>query len=189
MNMKENPFEPNHPAAGNAAVTFQSHCGRHWRGVPEPGRSATHCMKPSLLAAVLLMLLVSPSFGRERGLEFLSHIPELRDLSLKMSEDQLKSHVEKHQLYAKKTLEKERVTYWLLTPGGENVFVGFVSGKCTGIQRMQPIPKGLIKDEIGAPAYRAWMAKRKAEPEGGANGSQPSRSDTNSAPPAAGSRR
>src|SRR5438094_10109611 len=136
-------------------------------------------MKPALLAAVLLMLVLSPSFGQERGLEFLSNIPELRDLSLKMSEDQFKSHIEKHRLYAKKELQKERVTYWVLTAGGENVFVGFVSGKCTGIQRMQPIPKQLIKNEIGASEYRAWMAKRKAEPVGAANGSQPFRSETN----------
>src|ERR1043166_8831319 len=107
-------------------------------------------MKPSLLAAVLLMVLFSPSFGQERGLEFLSNIPELRDMRLKMSEDQLKSHIEKHQLYAKKELQNERVTYWVLTAGGENVSVGFVSGKCTGIQRMQPIPEHLIKNEIGA---------------------------------------
>jgi hypothetical protein len=106
------------------------------------------------------------SVGRqERGLEFLSGIPEFRGLSLKMSEDQLKSHIEKHRLYAKKELRQERVTYWVLTPGGENVIVGFSSGECTGIQRMQPIPKQRIKDEIGASEYRAWMAKRNAEPE------------------------
>jgi hypothetical protein len=146
-------------------------------------------MKPSLLAAVLLMFLLSPLFGQERGLEFLSNIAEFRALSLKMSENQLKSHIEKHLLYARKKLQNERVTYWVLTPGGENVFVGFVSGKCTGIQRMLPIPKERLKDEIGASEYRAWMAKRKAEPEGGPHGSQPGRSDTNSTSPAAGSRR
>jgi hypothetical protein len=120
-------------------------------------------MKPSILAVVLLMLVLSPSFGQEPGLEFLSNIPELRDLSLKMSEDQFKSHIEKHRLYAKRELQQERVTYWVLTRAGENVSVGFVFGKCTGIQRMQPIPKQLIKNEIGASEYRGWMAKRKAE--------------------------
>jgi hypothetical protein len=143
-------------------------------------------MKLSTLAAVLLMLLVLPSYGQERGLEFLGNIPEFRDLSLKMSEDQLKSHIEKHGLYAKKALQKEQVTYWLLTPGGENVFVGFVAGKCTGIQRMQPIPKQLIEDQIGASEYRAWMAKRKAEPKRGVNGSQPGRSVTNTTSSAVG---
>src|SRR5882762_826121 len=98
------------------------------------------------------------SFGQERGLEFLSNIPELRDLSLKMSEDRLKSHIEKHGLYAKKELQKERLSYWVLTSGGENVFVGFEAGKCMGIQRMQPIPKQRIQDEIGASEYRTWMA-------------------------------
>ena len=110
---------------------------------------------------VLATVFVASSFGQERGLEFLSNIPEFRDLSLKMSEDQLKAYIEKHRLYAKKHVQKERVTYWVLTPAGENVFVGFASEKCTGIQRMQPIPKERIKDEIGASGYRAWMAKRK----------------------------
>ena len=119
-------------------------------------------MKASLLSAVLLTLLSAASFGHEPGLEFLSNLPELRDLSLKMSEDQLKSHIDKHGLYAKKELQKERVSYWVLTPGGENVFVGFEAGKCTGVQRMQPVPKQLIKDEISASDYQAWMEKRKA---------------------------
>ena len=132
------------------------------------------------------MLLLSLSFGQERGLEFLSNIPEFRDLSLKMSEEQLRSQIEKRRLFAKKQLQKDGVSYWVLTPGGENVFVGFVAGKCTGIQRMQPIPKQLIKDQIGASEYRAWMAKRRAEPGGAANRSQPSRSETNSTSGAAG---
>ena len=126
-------------------------------------------MKASLLSAVLLMLLSAVSFAQERGLEFLSNIPEFRDLSLRTSEDQLMSHIEKHRLYVKKELQEKRVTYWVLTAEGENVFVGFVSGKCTGIQRMQPIPKQLIKDKIGASEYGAWMAKRKAEPAHAAN--------------------
>lgn len=95
------------------------------------------------------MFLFVAAFGQEHGLEFLSEIPEFRDLSLKMSEDQLKSHIEKHHLYSKKELQEQRLTYWLVTVDGENVYVGFASGRCTGIQRMQPIPRQLIKDEIG----------------------------------------
>jgi hypothetical protein len=121
-------------------------------------------------------------------LEFLSNLPEFRDLSLKMSEDQLTSQIEKHRLYAKKELQKDRVSYWVLTAGGENISVGFGSGKCTGIQRMQPIPKQRIKDAIGAVEYRAWTAKRNAEESRG-NGSQPGRSETSSTSSAAGSRR
>ena len=113
---------------------------------------------------VLATLFVFGVFGQERGLEFLRNIPEFRDFSLKMSEDQLKPHIEKHGLYARTSSQNGRTTYWVLTPGGENVFVGFAAGKCTGIQRMRPIPKERIKDEIGASEYRAWMAKRKAEP-------------------------
>ena len=127
-------------------------------------------------AAVLLMLSSLSSFGQERGLEFLKKIPEFRDLSFKMSEDQLTSHIKKHGLYAKKDLENDRVSYWLLTTEGENVFVGFASGKCTGIQRMQPIPKQRIEDSIGASAYRAWMAERKkAESEPKRDGQKPAR--------------
>jgi hypothetical protein len=111
--------------------------------------------------AVLLMLSSLSSVAQERGLEFLKKIPEFRDLSFKMSEDQLASHVSKQGLYAKKTLKNERVSYWLLTTEGENVFVTFTSGKCAGIQRMQPIPKQMIEESIGTSAYRAWMAERK----------------------------
>lgn len=125
------------------------------------------------------MLALSASFGQERGLEFLRNIPEFRALSLTMSEEQLKSHIEKHRLYAKRELQKERLTYWVLAPGGENVIVGFVSGKCTGIQRMQPIPMQQIKDQIGAAEYRAWLDKRKAQRDGAANRSQPVGSKTN----------
>ena len=35
--LRMNP-EPNHPAAGNAALTFRLTIGRHGRGVPEPAR-------------------------------------------------------------------------------------------------------------------------------------------------------
>src|SRR5437660_330699 len=85
--------------------------------------------------------------AQEPGLEFLNPIPEFRGLSLKMSEEQLKAQVHKHVLYSKREArfgslnQTNAVSYWLLTPEGENVFVGFASGKCTGIQRMQPIPK------------------------------------------------
>jgi hypothetical protein len=144
-------------------------------------------MKPSLSAAVLFMLLLSPSFGQERGLEFLSNIPELRDLSLKMSEDHLKSQIQKHRLYATRELQNEQLTYWVLAPGGENVIVGFVSGKCTGIQRMQPIPKQQIKDQIGVSEYRTWIEKRKADRDGAANPSQPVGPETNLTSSAAGS--
>jgi hypothetical protein len=126
-----------------------------------------------------------PSFpsGQERGLEFLSNIPELRDLSLSMSEDQLQSHIEKHGLYSTKTLQKgrqkDRVSYWVLTPGGENVFVAFEGNKCMGIQRMQPIPQQRIENQIGSSEYRAWMAKLKAESDGAVNRSQPNRTHTN----------
>jgi hypothetical protein len=114
-------------------------------------------MKTTLLAAILLMLALSPLLGQDPALAFLSNIPEFRDLSLKISEDQLKSHIKQHHLYARIEQHKERTTYWLLTPTGENLFVTFVTGKCMGIQRMQPIPKKLIEDEIGVSEFRAWI--------------------------------
>lgn len=119
-------------------------------------------MKTSLLSAVLLLLFSTACLGQEGGLEFLSHVPELREVSLKMTEEDFKTHVAKHGLYVWTETRKERVSYWVLTPEGENVNVGFMAGKCTGIQRMQPIPKQLIKGRIGAAEYAAWMAKRKA---------------------------
>ncbi len=118
-------------------------------------------MKTSLLCALLGMLMSATCPGQEQGLEFLSPIPELRELSLKMSEEELKAHVAKHGLYSKKTLQKERVDYWVLTPAGENVHVGFAAGKCTGIQRMQPIPKPMLQEQVGAEEYRAWVARRR----------------------------
>lgn len=133
----------------------------------------SHTMKTSLLSALFGMLLSVACLGQEGGLDFLSGIPELRELSLKMSEDELKTQVEKHGLYARKEQQKERFDYWVLTPGGENVQVGFLAGKCTGIQRMQPVPKQFIKDQVGAAEYEAWMAKQKAEPKDGAKGSTP----------------
>jgi hypothetical protein len=119
-------------------------------------------MKALFPTAALLMLFLLPALGQERGLEFLSGIPEFRGLSLKMSEEQLKSQVEKWHLYSKREVQDDRVRYWLVTTEGENVFAGFAAGKCTGIQRMQPIPKQAIKDAIGAAEYEAWMGKRSA---------------------------
>lgn len=131
----------------------------------------SHTMKLSLLSALLGVLLSVACLGLEGGPDFLSGIPELRELSLKMSEDELKTQVEKHGLYARKEQQKERVSYWVLTPAGENVIVGFAAGKCTGIQRMQPIPKQLIHEQTGA-EHGAWMA-RSAGSKGGTNGSPP----------------
>jgi hypothetical protein len=120
----------------------------------------------SLLAsvAVLLFLVVAVS-AQEPGLEFLRKIPEFRDLSLKMTEGQLKVHIERHDLYSRRELQGERVSYWLVSTEGENVFVGFALAKCTGIQRMQPIPKQAMRDAIGGAEYNAWMVKLKAKPK------------------------
>jgi hypothetical protein len=120
----------------------------------------------SLLASVaVLLFLVGAVSAHEPGLEFLRKIPEFRDLSLKMTEEQLKVRIERHDLYSRRELQGERVSYWLVSAEGENVFVGFASAKCTGIQRMQPIPKQAMKDEIGAAEYNAWMGKLKAKPK------------------------
>jgi hypothetical protein len=35
-----NEHWPNHPAAGNAALALGLAIGPHWRGMPEPARSA-----------------------------------------------------------------------------------------------------------------------------------------------------
>lgn len=55
----------------------------------------SHTMKSSLLSALLGVLLSVACLGLEGGLDFLSGIPELRELSLKMSKGELQAQVEK----------------------------------------------------------------------------------------------
>ena len=123
-----------------------------------------------LLIVAACLFIAQSSFAEERGLQFLSKIPEFRDLSLKMTEAQLRAHVEKHRLYIKELhfndpeaeSKRDRKSYQLITPEGESVFIYFLlSGACAGIQRMQPIPKQMIENEIGVAEYRAWMERRK----------------------------
>jgi hypothetical protein len=133
-----------------------------------------HSGRKMMVGAVLAVAVaLSPQFSKcaeapELGLEFLQPIPEFRGLSLKMSEEQLKAEIKKHGLYSKFEARPDSpdrtnaVSYWLLTLEGENVIVGFASARCTGIQRMQPIPKAAIKDEVGEAEYRKWMEERKS---------------------------
>ena len=57
-------------------------------------------------------------------------------------------------------IDGDVITVWLVTTEDKNVFVGFAGGKCTGIQRMQPIPKQTLNEAIGGSEYEKWMAKR-----------------------------
>ena len=123
-------------------------------------------MKVLILALSLLMIGAAALRGQEHGLDFLKNIPEFRDLSLEISEAQLKANIADRALYVRKEAQRDRQTYWVLTPSGENILVGFQNGKCTGIQRMQPIPETMIQEDIGEAEYREWMAKRsKSQPQ------------------------
>ena len=77
-----------------------------------------------------------------QGLEFLRTVPELRGITLEISEqDFLKLVAPQKQV----KVEPDRsdtgeVSYHVTTPSGENVVVMFGEGTCKGIQRLQPSP-------------------------------------------------
>jgi hypothetical protein len=75
-----------------------------------------------------------------KGMEFLAHIPELRELNLGMTEARLREiiHRHRHSVVATCTDESGRKHYRLYTTAGEHVRVGFREGKCGGIQRLRP---------------------------------------------------
>ncbi|MBL7189882.1 MAG: hypothetical protein ISS70_26430 [Phycisphaerae bacterium] len=80
---------------------------------------------------------ITKDLGGHKGLEFLAGIPEFRDLRLDMTERQLRLHIHLHSLAATFHEKGDETTYHLFTGEGENVFVMFRNGQCTGIQRMR----------------------------------------------------
>jgi hypothetical protein len=89
------------------------------------------------------------------GLEFLAQIPELGALRLDMTEDDLKAILEKENLRATVS-ESERTkgerNYHVFAGNGENVIVMFREGKCSGIQRMQPLRQTTVDPGRGEAA-------------------------------------
>ena len=76
-----------------------------------------------------------------QGLEFLGTVPELRGISLDISEEDFLKLVESQVLTIKIDRSSDGETsYYIATPSGENVVVMFTDGACTGIQRLQPTP-------------------------------------------------
>ena len=71
-------------------------------------------------------------------LDFLDEVPEFHDFDLTMSEFDLNELIAKYDLGVDITPENEKrdKKYRVWNKDGENVFIGFNDGKCTGIQRM-----------------------------------------------------
>ena len=75
------------------------------------------------------------------GLEFLRTAPELRGISLDISEVDFLKLVESQVVTIKIDRSNDGETsHYIATPSGENVVVMFTDGACTGIQRLQPTP-------------------------------------------------
>ena len=75
--------------------------------------------------------------GPEAGLDFLDSVPEFRDLNLEITEAQLLKHIQSHPLAFSLEEGNEGKDYHLWNRAGENVYVMFSKGECSGIQRMQ----------------------------------------------------
>ena len=75
------------------------------------------------------------------GLEFLRTVPELRGITLKISEQDFLKLVQSQKLEVKPDHSRTGETsYFITTPSGENIVVMFADGACKGIQRLQPTP-------------------------------------------------
>jgi hypothetical protein len=110
-----------------------------------------------LLAAILLIFFPGCSkplppraqadrkAGEQRELNFLAGIPEFRELSLSITEDKLKSSVNKNHLIKTISGDSGLKIYHIYRQDGENVLVMFHNGKCSGIQRMPRDPIGIPK--------------------------------------------
>ena len=78
-----------------------------------------------------------------QGLEFLRGVPELRGLRLETREPEFQELVKSRGLTVRPDRRADRTSYWVSTDSGENVIVMFRNdGTCSGIQRMQPTPRG-----------------------------------------------
>ena len=74
------------------------------------------------------------------GLEFLRTVPELRGISLEISEPDFLKLIDSKDLKVEKVSNTDGSSYYIATKSGENVVVMFGEGVCTGIQRLQPSP-------------------------------------------------
>jgi hypothetical protein len=95
-----------------------------------------------------VMIWQSESHIKGDRLEFLTGIPEFRDLNLSTTESELQRHIKRFSLSVQRTVEKDGgVSYNLFTGKGENIIVMFDNNhKCIGIQRMSPISLNLNEE-------------------------------------------
>ena len=110
-----------------------------------------------LLAAISLLFILGCSkplppraqanrqAGEQKELNFLAGIPEFREFSLSITEDKLKSSVNKNHLIKTISGDAGLKIYHIYRRDGENVLVMFHNGKCSGIQRMPRDPTGIPK--------------------------------------------
>jgi formylmethanofuran dehydrogenase subunit D len=93
------------------------------------------CCKPLLLQAQ-----IDRAAGDQQALDFLTGIPEFRELNFVMTEYELKSVISKHHLLRTIYNEMGRKFYHVYRQDGENVMVTFHKDRCSGIQRMPRDP-------------------------------------------------
>ncbi len=89
--------------------------------------------------------------GVHKGMEFLAEIPEFRHFSLNMTKMQLQYFIKQRDIIADITQTEDGVAYHLLARNGENIIVMFKKaqfGKCSGIQRMKPIPEEFMAETV-----------------------------------------
>lgn len=103
--------------------------------------------------AFALLAASSPCFALEEQTEeharaaalgFLADLPELKGVSLQMSEEAFLKLIDEQKLRYERTEVKGEVSYYVRIPGKErdaNVYFGFREGMCSGIQRLQPGPR------------------------------------------------
>jgi hypothetical protein len=96
------------------------------------------------VALALLVALAASACKRsapEGGLAFLAPYAEFRDLTLSITESQLREHIAKHRLEFNRDERRGMISYHLQRADGENVMVMFNGGRCAGIQRLHPMPR------------------------------------------------
>ena len=115
----------------------------------------------TLIPAIFFGLLLAGNFATEPAgksakepttrarpedapLAFLSDLPELKGVTLEMSEKEFLKIIAGKKLGNERSEDKSGTSYHVRIPWKDMdalVYFGFRGGKCTGIQRLQPEPK------------------------------------------------
>ena len=81
---------------------------------------------------------------KDAALGFLADLPKLKGVSLGMSEKEFLNIITRQKLRNERTIANGETSYLVRVPWKDldaSVYFGFRDAKCTGIQRLQPIPK------------------------------------------------